>query len=63
MVENIFYPYFNIKREFSRFGLATAYQNIKKHDGLITVDSKSGQGTCFDIYLRLVRMRMWQVLN
>jgi len=51
LVENIFYPYFNIKREFSRFGLATAYQNIKKHDGLITVDSKSGQGTCFDIYL------------
>jgi len=50
-IENIFYPQFNIKREFSRFGLATAYQNIKKHDGLITVNSETGRGTCFEIYL------------
>ena len=47
----IFDPYFTTKTGGSGLGLATVYSIIKKHDGLIDVTSKVGQGTCFSIYL------------
>ncbi|MFW8600417.1 PAS domain-containing hybrid sensor histidine kinase/response regulator [Desulfobacterota bacterium M19] len=47
----IFDPYFSSKKTGSGLGLAIAYSIIKKHDGLITVDSELGRGSTFSIYL------------
>lgn len=47
----IFDPYFSRKENGSGLGLAIAYSIIKKHGGLITVDSESGVGTTFTILL------------
>jgi signal transduction histidine kinase/CheY-like chemotaxis protein len=47
----IFDPYFTTKQKGSGLGLATAYSIIKKHDGLIIVESMPGKGTAFTVYL------------
>ena len=47
----IFDPYFSSKETGNGLGLAIAYSIIKKHDGLITVDSEIGTGSTFSIYL------------
>jgi PAS domain S-box-containing protein len=47
----IFDPYFTTKRQGTGLGLATSYAIIKSHEGHITVDSRSGHGTAFTIYL------------
>ena len=48
---HIFDPYFTTKQKGSGLGLATSYSIIKKHDGMITVESEVGRGTTFHIYL------------
>jgi two-component system cell cycle sensor histidine kinase/response regulator CckA len=50
-LSKIFDPFFSTKQEGSGLGLATSYSIIKKHDGLITAESKLGVGTTFYIYL------------
>lgn len=50
-LEKIFDPYFSTKQRGSGLGLATAYSIVKQHEGAITVDSRLGVGTCFQIYL------------
>lgn len=47
----IFDPYFTTKPTGSGLGLATSYSIIKKHGGLIRVESEAGEGTTFTIYL------------
>lgn len=47
----IFDPYFTTKERGSGLGLASCYSIIKKHDGYISVKSKVGAGTTFEIYL------------
>lgn len=47
----IFDPYFTTKPTGNGLGLATSYSIIKNHHGYISVDSKSGKGTSFTIYL------------
>ena len=47
----IFDPYFTTKKAGSGLGLATSYSIIKKHGGLITVESELGNGATFYIYL------------
>ncbi|MHA1584236.1 MAG: PAS domain S-box protein [Promethearchaeota archaeon] len=51
ILPKIFDPYFTTKSMKSGLGLSTCYSIIKKHNGIITVDSKVGQGSIFHIYL------------
>lgn len=50
-LSKVFDPYFTTKEQGSGLGLATSYSIIKKHDGLITVNSAQGRGTTFYVYL------------
>lgn len=52
---NIFDPYYLFDQKCNGLGLTVAYSIIKKHNGLIDVDSKLGAGTCFTIYLPAVK--------
>ncbi|HPA21242.1 MAG TPA: PAS domain S-box protein [Verrucomicrobiae bacterium] len=51
VMDKIFDPYFTTKSHGSGLGLLTAYSIIRKHEGLIMVESEPGVGTTFDIYL------------
>ena len=51
-LNKIFDPYFTTKKTGSGLGLSTAYSIIKKHGGLITVDSVVGKGSTFHIFLQ-----------
>jgi PAS domain S-box-containing protein len=50
----IFDPYFTTKQKGSGLGLATVYSIIRKHGGIITVESEVGKGTTFFIYLPIM---------
>jgi PAS domain S-box-containing protein len=54
----IFDPYYSTKDTYSQkglgLGLAVCYSVIKKHDGLITVESEVGKGTTFHIFIPAV---------
>jgi len=58
-IARIFDPYFTTKDKYSRkgigLGLTICHAIIKKHDGLITVESKPGIGTTFQVYLPVSR--------
>jgi PAS domain S-box-containing protein len=47
IVDRIFEPYFSTKQRGSGLGLATAYSILKKHDGLLNVESQIGEGSTF----------------
>jgi CheY-like chemotaxis protein len=50
--QKIFDPYFTTKKEGSGLGLAATYSIIKKHGGRIDMESTSGVGTTFRLYLK-----------
>ena len=50
-LNKIFDPFFTTKRSGTGLGLPTAYSIIKKHGGLLTVDSEVGKGSIFHIFL------------
>lgn len=50
-IERIFDPYFTTKELGNGLGLTIAYSIVKKHNGHISVRSKEGEGTSFEIYL------------
>lgn len=50
-IAKIFDPYFSTKQEGSGLGLAASFSIIKKHDGYISAESESDEGTTFHIYL------------
>jgi len=48
--QRIFEPFFSTKQESTGLGLAISYNIIKKHGGILNVDSEHGSGSCFSIY-------------
>lgn len=53
-MDKIFEPFFSTKNGGSGLGLAIAHSIVAKHNGLIMVSSKEGQGARFTIYLPAV---------
>jgi signal transduction histidine kinase/ActR/RegA family two-component response regulator len=47
----IFEPYFTTKPTGSGLGLATSHSIVKKHDGIMQLDSEVGVGSAFHFYL------------
>ena len=50
-LDKIFDPYFTTKKSGNGLGLSSTFSIIKKHKGHIFVESESGSGTSFTIYL------------
>jgi CheY-like chemotaxis protein len=55
VLPRIFDPYFTTKETGSGLGLAATYSIVKKHSGLINVESEHGRGTTFHIWLPALR--------
>lgn len=56
VLDKIFEPFFSTKDagQGTGLGLAMVYGIIQQHDGIITVESQEGHGSCFTIYLPCV---------
>ncbi|MFY9271137.1 MAG: GAF domain-containing protein [Candidatus Manganitrophaceae bacterium] len=50
-LSKVFDPYFTTKQKGSGLGLSTSFSIVKKHGGIMTVDSESGKGATFSVYL------------
>ncbi len=50
-LSKIFDPYFTSKEMESGLGLAIAYSIVAKHGGIIDVESETGKGSAFSVYL------------
>lgn len=57
-LNKIFDPYFTTKQKGSGLGLSVAYSIVRKHGGIITVESEQGIGSTFSIYLPAVEEKV-----
>ncbi len=51
IISKIFDPYYSTKREGSGLGLAICHSIVSKHSGHLTVNSSTGKGATFTLYL------------
>jgi PAS domain S-box-containing protein len=51
ILPRIFDPFYSTKAKGHGLGLATAYSIVKRHSGLIEVESEPGRGSVFSVYL------------
>jgi len=60
----VFDPYYSTKGTYSQkglgLGLAVCYSIMKKHDGLITIESDISKGTVFHLFFPAVETRFWR---
>ena len=54
-INKIFNPFFTTRQEGTGLGLAITHRIIQSHKGRIEVESKTGQGTVFTVFLPCVR--------
>ncbi|HWI40290.1 MAG TPA: ATP-binding protein [Verrucomicrobiae bacterium] len=50
-LRHVFEPFFSTKASGSGLGLATVFRIVESHNGVITVESDRGEGTCFSLFL------------
>ncbi len=56
LLERIFDPFFTTKKpdEGTGMGLSVVHGNVKRHHGVILVESKPGKGTTFQVFLPMI---------
>lgn len=64
-LDRIFDPYFTTKGvgKGSGMGLAVVAGIVKSHDGMITVDSKPGDGTIFNVYFPIIEQKIQEKIE
>ncbi len=50
-LDHLFEPYFTTRKGASGLGLATAYHIVRRHGGLLTLDSSPCEGAAFSVWL------------
>ncbi|MCA8975409.1 MAG: response regulator [Planctomycetes bacterium] len=50
-IQRIFDPFFSTRFPGRGIGLAAAFGILRRHDGVVQVESDLGRGTCFTVYL------------
>jgi len=51
LLNRVFDPFFTTKQRGSGLGLATSYSIVKKHGGIIDIESEPNKGSTFNVYL------------